>query len=335
MTVEIFPEQTIRYKTYAKRTLVEALNQVFSRHPDELLQRTRASIEYPKTEVDFPSVVIRFFERDIVNAGVGHQETIFISLESDSIEVSATVLGLGAVQLNWPSIPGATGYKLYRGTASDKENQSFVLSDPSFLDRGQLGATEAVPTEITADLPSPQPSAVVLPSGGLGAGTYFYRVTATLPSLAAKFKHYFYHADIELAVYALSAYDRDLVADTLVQMIAMGPLETYTNTFFERVYPPNDLFPDSQLHFINVNSDQIQGFGESQMQAPWGAEDDLLYLTSYRVGVFGELYSLPPTLTYGMVSKVFLFPYIEGTDPGPPGPLGPDVQWVSNSTLGL
>lgn len=333
MTTEFFPEQTIRYKTGAKRTLVEALGSVFRNHPDSLLQQTRASIEYPKTEVDFPCVVIRFFEREIFNAGVGHQETVLVPSESDSIEVSATVTGAGSVQLHWPAVQDATGYKLYRGTASDRENQSFELATPGFTDTGQLGHAEAVPTEVTATLDAPQPTTVVAPSGGLAGGEYFYRVTATQPSQAVKFKHYFYHADIEFAIYALSAFDRDLVADSLVQTIAMGTLEAYTHTFFDRIYPPNDLFPDSQLHFININSDEIQGFGESQTQAPWGAEDDLLYLTSYRVGVFGELYSLPPALTHGIVRKVFLFPYIEGTDPGPPGPLGPDVVWVSNSMV--
>jgi hypothetical protein len=331
MTTEFFPEQTIKYKTYAKRTLVEGLNLMFRNHPDQLLQRTKATIEFPKTEADYPSVVVRFFERSIFNAGVGHQEHVIVPLETDSVEVSATLTSPGAVTLDWPSLAGATGYRVYRGRKSGAEDQSFTVTGHGFTDNGQSGRPEAVPTEVTAVLDPPQPTIITSEPGGLPPGTTFYRVTATQPGQAVKFKHYFYNADIEFAVYALSAYDRDLVADSLVQTIAMGSLEEYTNSFFERIYPSNDLFPDSEFHFININSDQIQGFGESQSQTPWGAEDDLLYTTSYRVGVFGELYSLPPKLSYSIVRKVLVFGYIEGTDPGPPGPLGPGIHWVSNS----
>lgn len=336
MTTEFLPEQTIRYKTYAKQTLVDGLTKVFSNHPDALLQRTKASIEYPKTEVDYPAVVVRMYERDIQNAGIGHSEQIHINGESDSVEVSANVPHGGAVSLQWNPVLNALGYKVYKGTASNQENQSFQTTNTSFTDDGTLGMAEAVPTVPTALLDPPQPIATVLPPGNLTPGTYFYRVTAIFPSEAIVVKHYFYHADIEFVIFALSAFDRDLVADSLVQTIAMGTLEAYTNNFFDRVYPKNDLYPDSQLHFININADQISGFGENQGQTPWGEEDELLYQTSYRVGVFGELYSLPPEISYALVRQIFLYPYIGGIDPvydgAPPDPASP---WISNvSNLG-
>lgn len=330
MTTEFFPEQTIRYKTGAKRTLVEALTGVFRNHPDELLQRTKVSIEYPRTEADYPSVIIRFFERTIFNAGVGHQETNFVNGESDSIEIAVTLPTGGSVQFTWPAIAHATGYKIYKGTVSDQENQVFTSVSPNFTDSGQRGSSATVPDVVTAAIDTPQPTAVIAPPGQLAPGTYYYRVVALAPSQAVRFQHYFYTADVEFAVYALSAYDRDLIADSLVQTIAMGRLETYTNQFFDRVYPDDALYPDSDLHFIALNSDQIQGFGESQSQTPWGAEDDLLYTTSYRVGMFGELYSLPPKLTYAIVQKLFIEPYIEGVEGQPPGLADDTAPWVSN-----
>lgn len=333
MTTEFFPEQTIRYKTYAKRTLVEGLKSVFSNHPDELLQRTKASIEYPKTEVDYPAVLVRFFERDIFNAGVGHQESVKVSTESDSIELTVTLSAGGAVQLDWAPITFAVGYKVYKGSKSEGENESFTVTANTFTDNGLPGVPEAPPTEVTSAVTPPQPTVLLLPPGTLGTGTYYYRVTAIFPQEAVKFQHYFYTADIEFAVFGLSAYDRDLVADSLVQTIAMGKLEAYTSNFFERIYPANDLFPDSELHFININSDKIQGSGESEAQVPWGAEDDLMYQTAYRVGVFGELYSLPPKLTYGLVRKIIEYPYIGGLDPVPQGTPGDTTPWISNSVL--
>lgn len=213
------PEKTIKYKTYIKTALVESLRPVFLNHVDEKLQSTNVTIDFPKERQSFPSVVVRFYENQIENAGVGHEERI-----------------------------------------ADSEDKVW------------------------------------------------------------RFKHYFYKGDIEFGIYALSALDRDLIADTLVQTIAMGDLCDYTNNFFNRIYPSDsEAFPDSIGHFININSDRINGVNETQTEVPWGAENDLQYTVSYRVGVFGEFYSLPPDASYEYVSQVFLYPYIKGVEEVPSG----------------
>jgi hypothetical protein len=211
------PEKTIRYKTYVKTALVEALQPVFTNHTDQKLQNTKVTIDMPKERQSFPAVVVRFYEKEIYNAGVGHEE----------------------------DLKGTDG-KVY------------------------------------------------------------------------KFKHSLYNADVEFAIYALSSLDRDLIADTIVQTIRFGDLTSYTNNFFNRIYPSDfDAIPDSVGHFININTDRISGMNESQTEVPWGAEDDLVYTMSYRVGIFGEFYSLPPELSYDYVSKVIFYPYIAGIDPVP------------------
>lgn len=211
------PEKTVKYKTYIKTALVEALRPVFANHLDPKLQNTKVTIDFPKEKQNFPSVVIKFYENRIMNAGVGHEETF---------------------------------------EDSDKK--------------------------------------------------------------VWKFKHSLYRGDIEFAIYALSSLDRDLIADTIVQTIAMGDLAEYTNNFFNRIYPPYpEEVPDSAGHFININSDQIDGIGESTTEVPWNAEDDLIYVSMYRVAVFGEFYSLPPDMPYEYVSDVFLYPYIKGVEPRP------------------
>ena len=213
------PEKTIKYKTYIKTALVESLKPVFEQHVDKKLQNTKVIIEQPKEHQSFPSVVVKFYEQEIRNAGVGHEE--------------------------W----------------------------------------------------------VTDPDGGVW-----------------KFKHYFYDGDIELGIFALSALDRDLIADSLVQTLAMGSLTSYTNNFFNRIYPPDsEQFPDSVGHFININTDKIQGFGETTTKTPWNSEDDIVYNMSYRVKVFGEFYSLPPDFPHQYISKVFTYPYIENIDKKPSG----------------
>jgi hypothetical protein len=222
------PIQTVQYKTYVKEALVEALRNAFTGHPDELLAKVNIGIDYSLEELDYPQIVVRFYERSIKNAGVGHQE--------------------------W-----------------------FETAE--------------------------------------GTGRY------------VRFKHMLYTGDIEFAVYALSSYDRDLISDSIVQILTMGDIEPYTNAFLERIYSPNPTTePVSIEHFINLNTDEIMGFGETQTPAPWGPEDVLVYQTAYRIGIFGEFYSrMPePQPDYGLVERVDSFPYPADEEAPDPGWRGPD-----------
>lgn len=222
------PQKTIKYKTYIKTALVEGLSPVFNDHVDQKLQNTKVTIDYPKERQSFPSVVVRLYENEIFNAGVGHEEII-----------------------------------------SDADKNVW------------------------------------------------------------KFKHYMYKGNIEFVIYALSALDRDLISDTLVQTIAMGELANYTNNFFNRIYPPNSAeIPDSAGHFININSDKITGLNETATAVPWNSEDDLMYSISYRTDVWGEFYSLPPDMPYEYVSDVFTYPYVAGLDPKPTGLVDDESTWI-------
>lgn len=95
--------------------------------------------------------------------------------------------------------------------------------------------------------------------------------------------------------------------------------------FFENIYSPvfdfnvDDAVDPTRYNFVNLNTDKIGGFGESQSAAPWLSEDQLQYLVSYRVGIFGEFYTLPPDIRtpVGRVTKVTLLPYIQQLEPVP------------------
>jgi hypothetical protein len=152
------PQRSIQYKTFVKATLKAAMEDAFKNHPDQELQRTKVTVEYPRTRAGYPVVIVRFFERDISNAGVGHQE--------------------------W----------------------------------------------LTND-----------------AGQTF------------KFEHSFYQGDIEFAIYALSSYDRDLIADTVTQILRFGDLEGWTNRFLTQVYL-DDPTAHNNVVVMSLNTDTIQGF---------------------------------------------------------------------------
>lgn len=136
-----------------------------------------------------------------------------------------------------------------------------------------------------------------------------------------KYKHYYFTGDIEFAIYSLSSVDRDLLGDSIVQTLTMGDLTDYTDNLFQRIYEPDRIHsPESDDTFINLNTDEISGFGETQVQAPWLPEDVLVYQKSYRIGITGELYSLTPdAVSYGPVASVDVFPYAEDLEPVPAG----------------
>lgn len=238
MAEPLQPIQVVRYKTYLKESIIEALKPVFTSHADNLLRDTKITVEFPFTEAHFPSIVVRFYEREIKNAGIAHQE---------------------------------------------------FFEDPN------------------------------------SAGRYI------------RYRHVLYNGDIEFAVYALSSLERDIISDSLVQILTMGDVESYTNQFLNRIYLPNpNSEPASVDHMINLNTDHISGFGETQAPAPWDPEDVFVYQTAYRIPVFGEFYSRTPAQTnYGIIERVDTFPYMGDLGesvPDPPWP-GPDKQYGTGDDL--
>lgn len=287
------PERTIPYKTYIKRALVEALREVFTNHPDTMLRRTKVSIDYPTSELAYPSVVIRFFERSVHNAGVGHVEYLYSRAGSYVLVV---------------------------------KNEGMVIKVESVDD-----------------------DAVSAKSAEYRALGYTVKIFDQYTGVN-KYRHYLYDGDIEFAVFALSSLDRDLISDTLVQTLAMPDMAAYTNNFFNRVYFPPSLTPANsgdyepgEWNYVNLNTDQISGFGETQTPQPWLSDDQLVYQTSYRVGIYGEFYSLPPindVPAYGLISDVKVYPYdtavgdaIPVSQDGPDAGLNP--PWSQSDPLNL
>lgn len=107
-----------------------------------------------------------------------------------SNEVSVTTTGsTSSVALSWSAMPGATGYRVYRGTSAGSESVYFAAATISFLDTGGSGTSGTVPvsnttgTSWTPTLPDTpiqafylrnvsstgNVTATITPSGGSGA----------------------------------------------------------------------------------------------------------------------------------------------------------------------
>jgi hypothetical protein len=110
-----------------------------------------------------------------------------------SAEVTGTVAlsnGFGSVNVAWAPMTGAAGYKVY-GRTTGAEQLIAIINDPttvSYIDTGSIAPSGALPTSNTTGviagtvtivrLSTPINVSAVQAAGTLGAGTYYYKVTA-------------------------------------------------------------------------------------------------------------------------------------------------------------
>jgi hypothetical protein len=71
---QYIPQATLQYSTFIKRALVESLQDALSHHPDPLVQTAKAALDFTHDRFRLPAVIIKFYEREMPNAGVGHYE---------------------------------------------------------------------------------------------------------------------------------------------------------------------------------------------------------------------------------------------------------------------
>jgi hypothetical protein len=80
-------QQTIRYRTYLKEAVIEALRTVFAQHPDSMIRNTKVNLAYSTERASYPAIIVRYYERDISSAGVGHEEWERVSDEGVTPEI--------------------------------------------------------------------------------------------------------------------------------------------------------------------------------------------------------------------------------------------------------
>lgn len=305
------PQQTLQYKTFLKRTVVEALQNAFNlyglKEPesphqyDATLGKAKIGPDYQTTRANFPSVVVKFYEQQIMNAGVGHKEwgpkTTEINLTGvgQITEGSGELSGLATVIDLIPGITEVKGDGIPKGALVIR-----IVDESSVLLNKE--AYETRETNLTI-------------RGELNIDTDFI-----------EYHHSLYHGDIALEVYGLSSVDRDKVADALVEIVQMGVVGAEGKSFQERIYDTIGLSPYSQWHFIAVNTDLFKGYGEREEIAPWMPEDTWVYRAEYRVPIIGEFYSITPKQgagTLNLVKRVKVYPWnTAGISDDPQGEFG-------------
>ncbi len=307
------PQQTLQYKTFLKRTITEALQNAFRLYGlqepeaphqyDNTLGKTKIGPDYQTTRANFPSIVVKFYEQQIMNAGVGHMEwgpeTTEINLTGTGhIEVGSGELSeLDTVQFLLPGITEIKGDGIPKGALVIR-----IVDEHSVLLNKEAYETRTTNLMIRGEL--------------------------NIDENFIEYHHSIYHGDIALEVYGLSSVDRDKVADALVEVVQMGVVGAEGKSFQQRIYDTIGLSPYSQWHFIAINTDLFKGYGEREELAPWMPEDTWVYRAEYRVPIIGEFYSITPKQgagTLNLVKHVKVYPWLPadaGISNSPQGEFG-------------
>lgn len=225
MPPQYAPQQTLQYSLFIKRALKESLLAAFANHPSPTVQKAKVELDFQMDRWILPAVLIKFYERKLPNAGVGHVEYL-----------------------------------------------------PSPTDPNPNNPTEFI-----------------------------------------KYYHRMYSGDVSFEVYGQTSVDRDLVRDAFIETIGMNDATLSGSNFLARFYNDMTQTPYGLWHFPALMWDDITGYGEQTMLAPWRPEDGLVYQVTYRVPIFGEFYSNTPTLPSSnkLLAEVDLYPWVEGLDPPP------------------
>lgn len=294
-------QQTLQYKTFLKRTMTEALQNAFGLYEDPTLSKTKIGPDYQTTRANFPSVVVKFYEQKLENAGVGHMEwgpeTNVVELKGTGhiTEGSGEITKLATTQNLFPGITEIKGNGIPKNAIVIR-----ITGETSVLINKEAFETRETTLSIRGEL--------------------------SIDEKFTEYHHSIYHGDIALEVYGLSSPDRDKIADALIEIVQMGTVGEEGSTFQERIYNTIGLSPYSDWHFIAINTDLLQGMGEREELAPWMPEDVWVYRCEYRVPILGEFYSITPKGhkgTLGLVKRVKLYPWnTTGISDNPAGQYG-------------
>lgn len=74
MTNQYAPQNTLQYSTFIKRAVVESLAAAFKNHPMPVVASSRVEIDFRHDRWQLPGIIVKFYERTLPSAGVGHVE---------------------------------------------------------------------------------------------------------------------------------------------------------------------------------------------------------------------------------------------------------------------
>lgn len=132
-------------------------------------------------------------------------------------------------------------------------------------------------------------------------------------NILRKWNHNRFEGTVNFTILAFTPLDRDIAADALVEILRFGRLDPAMHSFFDGIYGlESDTNVELRFTQLMLNTDIINGGGNSESIAPWNAEDVHVYETSHSVEIHGGYYNVIPQDTWGYVTAVDADSYPEG-----------------------
>jgi hypothetical protein len=136
---------------------------------------------------------------------------------------------------------------------------------------------------------------------------------------------YRWEGTIEFELFAQTPFDRDVLHDSLTEIIAFGKLDNLMANFCEYIYT-HDFGLDYQ---IMLDESTLTDTGDSTVRAYWEPEDMLIFTGGVSLRCHGTFASVTRDSgfdTFAMVNRVTVYPYIYGYEDEPnPAPF--TVGW--------
>lgn len=133
---------------------------------------------------------------------------------------------------------------------------------------------------------------------------------------------------VSFDIYALSPTDRDIIYDSLTEVLSFGKLQGLMNNFFDYLYT-HDFGIDYQ---IMLDEDEQRDKGDNTEQAWWQPEDVMIFTSGISMDCHGTFASVVRSAeeAIGFIDRIIVYPYVFGYEDQPdPAPF--TVEWFGTS----
>jgi len=118
------------------------------------------------------------------------------------------------------------------------------------------------------------------------------------------YHQWYFEGSIAFTVWALSSYQRDVLLDNIMDVIAFGRYKTNTSAFYNEIY-------DDDFITLNMQTEDIRPGTNSTSEVPWQAENEQFYTGSWWTQVTGHFYSDGTTGALVPIRQINAYPYRE------------------------
>lgn len=119
-----------------------------------------------------------------------------------------------------------------------------------------------------------------------------------------KLLHWRFQGSLQFQVNALTPLDRDSIIDGLLTILAFGPeIPSFQNFRYQVM--------DQTFVTMTLITDDIQESGDSNYNPSWDTNNEMVYVDTLSIQIFGEFFTNPATGDLVEIDQVSIYPTID------------------------